>query len=157
MNKIKEFAKKWYDNTLLMFALVVLAFSLAGYAVNPDANVMFSSQILQIFCFSAVASLGIGISGFVKNNNVIKHAVRFVLVYASFAVFFFALGAGKSFINNESGNKIFTIICMTLLFVGIYVVTAAVILGFKAVKKAIENKNAEYKNQFDDIKNNTEN
>ncbi len=156
MNIFKEIVKKWYYYALLMFTLLVLAFSLTGYSVNSD-NVMFASQLLQLFAFSVVASLCIATSDCVKNNNVIKQAVRFVLVYASFAVFFFALGAGRSFINNESGNKIFTVICMTLLFVGIYVVVAAVIFGFTAVKKAAANKKLEYKNQFDDVKNNTEN
>jgi len=156
MDSFKQFVKKWYHNALIMFTLLVLAFSLAGYSVNSD-NVMFASQLLQLFAFCVVASLGIGVSDCVKNNNVIKHALRFVLVYTSFAVFFFALGAGKSFINNESGNKIFTIICLTLLFVGIYVVVAAVIFGFTAVKKAAANKKLEYKNQFDDVKNNAEN
>ncbi len=157
MIKFKEFAKKWYNNTLLMFALVVLAFSLAGYAANPGANVMFSSQIIELFFFSCAASLGIGISSFVRNNSVIKQALRFVLVYAAFAVFFFAFGAGNSFINNESGNKVFTVICLTLMFVGVYVVSASLIYGFFAITKAIQNKNIEYTNQFEDVKNKTEN
>ena len=152
MEKMKSFFAKAYNLSLLIFTLVILAFSLAGYAVKPDENVMFVSQILQLFAFSVVTSLCICVSDFVKVNAVIKHAVRFVLVYASFAVFFFTLGAGKSFMANDSANKVFTVVCLTLMFVGVYVVVAGVVYAFNTVKSSMLSKNSEYKNQFDDLK-----
>ena len=90
MLKFKEFSKKWYNYTVAFFTVIVLCFSLAGYCINAEANVMFSSQLLQLFAFSVVSSLCICISDFIQKNTVVKQAVRFVLVYASFALFFFA-------------------------------------------------------------------
>lgn len=152
MNKIKCFVEKAYNLSLLIFTLIILALSLAGYAVNPDTNVMFISQILQLFAFSVVAAICICLSDLVKTNAVIKHAVRFVLVYVSFAVFFFTLGAGRNFMANDSANKAFTIVCLTLMFVGIYVVVAGVVYAYNSVARAVANRNSEYKNQFDELK-----
>lgn len=153
MKIIPEFFNKWLKRSTLCFTLVMLGMSLAGFAVKPDSNALFCSQILYILLFSVLVGISFGAADFVKNNAVIRRAVQFVLSYVSFALTFYLGGAGKNYFENQSTNKAFTVICTTLIFIGIYVVAAFLVFAFAKAKESFANRNKKYEKQFDDVKN----
>ena len=152
MKTAVEMWKKFLYRTTLCYTLVVTAFAFTGFAVRPDSNVMFCSQLLWMLVFALLVGITFFIADFVKNNAVIKYSVQFLLTYGSFALTFFAGGAGRTFMENESQNVAFTVISTSLMFIGIYVVIAAVVFGVRSAKSRFANRKQKYDPQFEDIK-----
>lgn len=148
MKKTVEILTKLLKRTTLCFTLLTFFFAVAGYAVKPDANAIMCSELLYMLLFSLMIGISFCICDFVKKNSVVRRALQFVLSYVSFALMFFVGGAGKTFIDNLSQNKAFTIICVSLVFIGVYVVIAALHIGFGALSNMLKNSKQKYVPQF---------
>ena len=151
MKNISDIASKWIFQTSLCFTLTVTAFALAGFALRPDANALFCSQLLYMLAFSALIGLTFSICSLFKGNAVIRRTFQFVLSYASFALTFFLGGAGKGYLDSQSSNKVFTVVCMSFIFIGVYFVIAALVCGFDAAKSAFWRRGEKYEKQFENI------
>lgn len=151
MKRIVNAVVKWFSRTTLCFTLVLIGMSLAGFATKPDSNAIYCSQVLYLFAFSALIGVSFCVSELVKKNAVICRTLQFVLCYISFVLTFYLGGAGKSFLENQSANKAFTVICTTLIFIGIYVVVAVIVWAYGAVIKKIAGKNEKYQKQFEEV------
>lgn len=136
------------------FGCITLAFALVGLILNED-YVMFCSQIMWNALFSALIALTFTICDFIalKMNVVAVRSIHFILSYASFFVTYVTGGAAKSYLTDNSAatNKVFMVICMTLLFIGVYAVVAFVRLGAGAFVRTRADKNKDYEKIYTGI------
>ncbi len=137
------------------FGSIVLALSALGGVLGSD-NVMFCSQLLWIALFALLVALAFAVTDFLCAHHVgsvLTHAVHFVLSYVSFLLTFVWGGGAESYLRSNTAftTRIFMVICMSFLFIGVYAVCAVVrsVAGHVAHRRA--DKAKAYKPLYSDL------
>lgn len=138
-----------------VFALILLALSATGALLNGD-NVLFCTQILWIALFAAMIAVTFLITDFFAKKGmgtVLNRAIHFVLSYLSFlAAFVFGGGAESYFKSNTAlTNRIFMIVCMSFLFIGVYAASGVVRLAFLSLVRRKKQKTDDYQSLYSDL------
>ena len=128
--------------------------ALIGKYMNLDEKYLFLSadQILTFLLYSLLFAASFLIADFIKENVIIKNAVRFLLSYSSLISIIMFGGSFESFREMSStDNPDFSyMVIMSMLFVGTYVVASLFITLRNFVVAKLTNSNKEYKSIFSD-------
>lgn len=148
MRKTLDIISKFFFRTFCMFTLIVISVCVFGMIFKVVD--LSSYLIFSFLAFSALLALSFLVSDFIKNNAVLKNAVRFVLSFACFAAIFFFGGPLTSYANiSNTQNKGFAILAVSLVFVVIYVVVGLICILVNFIKNRIYNEKKEYEKMFD--------
>ena len=145
MNIVESVVKR----LLACFALIVLCFSVVGDMLGGLNTVwaLTVSQIFTFFWFSVLFSISCEIANFIKNNSVIKGAVRFILSLGSFVLIFYTSDSFAIYLSQKQ-NKAYSIFMITFIYTLIYVISALLGALIKFVKNKVENSSKEYKQVY---------
>ena len=160
-NSITSAVSRFFRRFAMCYALIILAMSIIGVLQNSE-NVMFCSQLLWIALFSFLIAVIFIITDIfaAKNMNlIVVRGIHFVLSYAAFYLTFVAGGAGEMYFRNSSGgtNRVFMIICITFIFIGVYAVAAFFRIGYAHLKAKSENRKKSYDSIYTDNSDNSDN
>ena len=141
-----------FNRFFAVFGLLVLSMSAIGLLLNRD-HVMFCDQILWTGLFAFLVAAVFSATDFLvrKNVNLVAvRAVHFILSYLAFLVTYVVGGAARSYFsaNTADTNRVFMIICMTFLFIGVYAVVGFVRLGAQAFIRRAENGRKHYESIY---------
>ncbi len=134
------------------FSILVLLFSIIGALINTE-NVLFCTQLLWTALFAFLLALTFTLTDFLSAKKLNLFAVRtihFILSYASFFLTYIIGGAAKSYFKASVPftNRVFMIICITFLFIGVYTVIGFVRIGWKALVNRHQNNTKEYQSIY---------
>jgi hypothetical protein len=144
MKKLFETLSSLVRRLTLLYSILVTIMAVVSICITKYTSpAVMSEFIMYSLLFSFLTSLFTTLCEFIKNNAVIKNALKFLLIYASFALCFFA-GAGI-----EGNNKLYTISMLSMGFVIVYAVCGIVKLAASSIAKKVKNNSAEYVSVFD--------
>lgn len=144
--------KKFFTRTFSCFSLITVAMSLVGLIFNTDdmAKYLSVNQILTFFCFALLFAFSFGICDLIKNSNVLRRTLQFILTYASLVVVFFLGGTFGNYISENAVQNVgFSILAISFMFVIIYVFCGVIALVLGLISKKTSCNDDEYKSIFD--------
>lgn len=143
MKRITQFMNVCLSRLTLMYTILVIVLSVSSVLIkNLEVPAVLSGHLMYTLLFSFLTSLSVTLCDLIKNNAIIKNALKFLLVYASFALCFF-VG-----VQVAGQNKLYTISMLSLMFVISYVFVALIKTAVMSVLKKNKNKNTEYTSVF---------
>ena len=134
-------------------------FAAIGTMLNKD-NVVFCSQILWLALFSLLIAVTFSITDFLAKKDlaaVLVRAVHFVLSYLSFLATFVWGGAAESYFKSNTAltNRIFMVVCMSFLFIGVYAAAGVLRLAYLSFVRRKNQTPDEYHNIYSDLDTNS--
>ena len=145
---------RWLTRYFAAFGLLVLSLSVAGALLNKD-NILFCTQLLWLALFAALIACTFTVTDVLKTKalgNVLLRTVHFVLCYLSFLATFVLGGGAQSYFKTNTAltNRIFMVVCMSFLFIGIYAFVSVVHWAWSALVRA-KSKPQTYKPLYTDL------
>ena len=142
-----------------VFCLILLSLAAIGTMLNKD-NVVFCSQILWLALFSLLIAVTFSITDFLAKKDlaaVLVRAVHFVLSYLSFLATFVWGGAAESYFKSNTAltNRIFMVVCMSFLFIGVYAAAGVLRLAYLSFVRRKNQTPDEYHNIYSDLDTNS--
>lgn len=148
---IRSLARRFFA----VLGSLVLVLSALGAMLDGD-NVMFCTQVLWIALFALLVALAFSVTDFLSAHHVgsvLVHATHFVLSYVSFLLTFVWGGGAESYLRSNTAftTRIFMVICMSFLFIGVYAVCAVVRLIASHITHRRADKAKEYTPLYSDL------
>ena len=149
---------KLFFRCTLMFTILLLIISFIGViARNVDNRGIDSGVIIAFFLLCFLIAIVYSVSDFMKAKNVnavLIYVVHFLLSYGAFYLVFINGNLFEAYLissNATNNNPVFTAIALTFLFIGVYMVVAAVKFGWFVLMRKLENRKKGYKEIYTDI------
>lgn len=142
-----------------VFCLILVSLAAIGTMLNKD-NVVFCSQILWLALFSLLIAVTFSITDFLAKKDlaaVLVRAVHFVLSYLSFLATFVWGGAAESYFKSNTAltNRIFMVVCMSFLFIGVYAAAGVLRLAYLSFVRRKNQTPDEYHNIYSGLDTNS--
>lgn len=142
-----DIISKFFYRTFCIFSLLTLA--VCGFGMLFHVQDLSSKIIFSFLGFSLMLSVSFLIGDFIKNNAVLRNAVKFVLSYFSVVVIFFLGGPLAAYTKAQHlQNKGFSVLAVSLVYVLIYAAIGLVVLLFNFIKNKILNNKTNYEKMF---------
>lgn len=132
------------------FLVASMAFIGRYLKINEEFYKMSVEQILSFLVYSLLFATSFFIADFIKDNAIIKNAVRFLLTYSSLISIIMLGGTFESFRRfSASENPDFTyIVILSMIFVGVYVAASLLIILRNFIVSKLTDSNKEYTSIF---------
>lgn len=148
----------WIRRYFTVFGCLVLSLAVIGALLNTD-NILFCTQILWLALFSSLVACTFTVTDFLAKKQVgtvILRAVHFALSYLSFLATFVFGGGAESYLKSNTAltNRIFMVVCMSFLFIGVYAAVSVVRLGYFALTGRRKQSAKEYQMLYADMEDN---
>ena len=141
MKKFFEMFNVFVKRLTLLYTVLVTVMTVVGYDANKYG--LKKESIIGFLLFSCLTALFLTLCDLIKNNAIIRNALKFILVYGSFAISIFTSKA-----MDTRPDKLYTVSMLSMLFVFAYVAVCIVNIIANSIKKKILNKNTEYTSVF---------
>ena len=142
----------FFKRTVYCFSFTIIAMAVIGKYLNFDEGMMGMSvdQILTFLLYSFLFAASFLIADFIKDNTVIKNAVRFLLSYSSLISIIMFGGSFESFKDlSTTDNPDFSyIVILSMIFTATYVVASVLIMLRNFVVRKLTDSNKQYKSIF---------
>ena len=144
----------FFKRAAYCFSFTVIAMAFVGKYLKLDEKMfgMSVDQILTFLLYALLFAASFLIADFIKDNAVIKNAVRFLLSYSSLVSIIMFGGSFESFREMSStDNPDFSyMVIMSMIFVCVYIVVSLLSLLKNFVVAKLTNSNKEYTSIFSD-------
>ena len=145
----------WIRRFFTVFGCLVMTLAVIGALLNTD-NILFCTQLLWLALFSSLVACTFTVTDFLAKKQVgtvILRTVHFVLSYLSFLATFVFGGGAESYLKSNTAltNRIFMVVCMSFLFIGVYAAVSVVRFGYFALTNRRKQPATEYQKLYADM------
>lgn len=144
----------FFKRAAYCFSFTIIAMALVGKYLNLDEKMfgMSVDQILTFLLYALLFATSFLIADFIKDNAIIKNAVRFLLSYSSLISIIMFGGSFESFRDlSSTDNPDFSyMVIMSMIFVCTYIIVSLFAMLKTFVVKKLTDSNKEYTSIFSD-------